>query len=212
MDAARRTQLRDIAGDYLRDAGGSHQLDHTLRVVKSAMALATYYPDIDRDVLEAAAWLHDVGRGQRNHAEASARIAAERLPALGFSPERAGLAVGAIADHRFSAGRIPASQEGKILQDADRLDALGAIGIARAFTFEGSRGLYDPDDPFAEQRAPDDSRYTVDHFYAKLLRLPETLHTPEARQMAQRRTEFMRIFLRELADEIGVPYPARDDR
>jgi len=212
MDAALQTQLRDIADEYLRDAGGSHQLEHTLRVLGNAMALAAYYPDIDHDVLEAAAWLHDVGRGQRNHAEVSARIATERLPALGFSPERAALAVSAIADHRFSAGRIPASQEGKILQDADRLDALGAIGIARAFSFEGSREFYDLADPFAEGRTPDDSRYTVDHFYAKLLRLPETLHTPEARQMAQRRAEFMRIYLHELATEIGVPYPAREDR
>ncbi|MHB0939310.1 MAG: HD domain-containing protein [Armatimonadota bacterium] len=207
-----QTQLRDIAGDYLGGAGGSHQLDHTLRVVENALALAAHYPEVDRDALEAAAWLHDVGRGQGNHAEASARIAAERLPALGFSPERTGLIVRAIADHRFSAGRIPASPEGKILQDADRLDALGAIGIARALSFEVSRELYDPADPFAERRAPDDARYTVDHFYAKLLRLPETLHTPEARKMAQRRAGFMRIYLHELADEIGVPYPARDDR
>ena len=212
MDPSLRTQLRDIAGGYLRDAGGSHHLDHTIRVVENALVLADYYPEADREVLEAAAWLHDVGRGQRNHAEVSARIAAERLPALGFSPERAALAVGAIADHRFSAGRIPASLEGNILQDADRLDALGAIGIARAFSFEVTREFYDPADPFAEQRAPDDSRYTVDHFYAKLLRLPETLHTPEARKMAQRRAGFMRIFLHELADEIGAPYPARDDR
>lgn len=212
MNTSLQVQLHEIAGEFLRDTDGCHQLDHTQRVVENALALADYYPEVDRDALGAAAWLHDVGRGERNHAEASARIAAERLPALGFSPERAALAVGAIADHRFSAGRIPASQEGKILQDADRLDALGAIGIARAFSFEASRELYDPTDPFAERRAPDDGRYTLDHFYAKLLRLPETLHTPEARKMAQRRVGFMRIFLYELADEIGVPYPARDDR
>ena len=60
--------------------------------------------------------------------------------------------------------------------------------------------------------APDDTRYTLDHFYAKLFRLPETLHTPEAKMLAQRRAEFMRIFLREFAGEINVPYPARDNR
>jgi len=212
MDASQRLELRDMAGDYLRGAGGSHQLDHTMRVVENALALAACYPDIDRELLEAAAWLHDVGRGRSNHAEASARIASERLPALGFSPERVRLAAEVIADHRFSAGRIPATQEGKILQDADRLDALGAIGIVRAFTFDIGREFYNADDPFAEWRAPDDSRYTLDHFYAKLLRLPETLHTPEARKMAQRRAGFMRIFLYQLSDEIGVPYPARDDR
>ena len=69
-----------------------------------------------------------------------------------------------------------------------------------------------PANTCATRRAPDDTRYTVDHFYAKLLRLPDTLHTPEARLLAQRRVEFMRIFLHELAREIGALYPARDDR
>jgi len=205
-------QLHDIANAYLHDSAGCHRLDHTIRVMENTLALAAHYPEVDRDALEAAAWLHDVGRGQGNHAEASAQIATERLPTLGFSPARVGLAVEAIADHRFSAGRIPATLEGKVLQDADRLDALGAIGLTRVFAYDPSRELYDTGDPFAERRALDDNRYTLDHFYAKLLRLPETLHTPEARQMAQRRVGFMRLFLREFAGEIGVPYPARDDR
>jgi uncharacterized protein len=207
-----RARLRAVTETYLRDSAGCHRLDHTLRVVENARRLAAAYRDVDVDALEAAAWLHDVGRGlQRkqgiNHAEASAAIAADRLPQLGFSADRVALIVQAIADHRFSAGRTPSSLEGNILQDADRLDALGAIGIARTFSFEISRELYDTDDPFAEHRPADDTRYTLDHFFVKLLQLPETLHTPEGMTEARRRVKFLHAFLREMAEELGKPSP-----
>lgn len=217
MDTTTRARLRALAEQYLADHVGSHRLDHTVRVVGNAMRLAAYYLICDVDALEAAAWLHDLGRGvQRaegmNHAEVSARLAEEQLPALGFDSERVRLIARAIADHRFSARRVPGSLEGRLLQDADRLDALGAIGIARTFAYEIPRGLYHPDDPFAAAREPRDDEYTLDHFYAKLLVLPETLHTPEARELAHRRVAFMRNFLREFAEELGCPYPERDDR
>ena len=138
-----------------------------------------------------------------SHAAESARLADELLPSLGFSTEQLALIREAIADHRFSSGRIPSSMEGKLLQDADRLDALGAIGIARTFAESATRALYDIDSPFPTARTADDNRYAIDHFFCKLLTLPETMHTPEARAIGRHRVEYMRGFLRELADELG---------
>lgn len=204
-----RARLRAVAEQYLHDANGCHRTDHTVRVVANALTLARAYPEVDDEALEMAAWLHDVGRGLEraeglSHAKLSARIAKPLLIAEGFAPARVQLIVTAIADHRFSSGRIPVSLEGKLLQDADRLDALGAIGIARTFAEGMTRTLYHPDDPFVTRRTPDDDRYTLDHFFAKLLQLPQTLHTPEARALADLRVQYMHGFLRQLAQELAV--------
>jgi len=204
-----RARLRAVAERYLADTNGCHRLDHTLRVVANARQLMAHYPEIDHPVAEASAWLHDIGRGLEraegvSHATISARLAEGILQAEGFTPVQVRLAQEAIADHRFSAGRIPASLEGKILQDADRLDALGAIGIARTFTESPYRELYHPTDPFAQQRTPDDDRYTLDHFFTKLLKLPATMHTPEARAIADRRLRLMQEFLAQLAEELRI--------
>jgi uncharacterized protein len=207
-----REQLHDIARKYQRNVGACHRYDHTERVVRNALQLAQAYPDIDTDALEAAAWLHDIGRGtERNkgesHADASARLARPMLAALAFSGEQLQCICDAIADHRYSGRRLPSSLEGRLLQDADRLDALGAVGIARTFAEGGHRALYHPEIPFAGagERALDDARYTLDRFFTKLLTLCETLHTPQARELAERRTAELRHFLREFAAEIAAP-------
>ncbi len=204
-----RTALREIAARALAEARGCHRVDHTHRVVATALRLAEAYPAADRDALEAAAWLHDIGRAReraehRSHAALSAEMAAEVLPGLGFDDGRTALIRAAIADHRFAEGRVPASLEGRLLQDADRLDALGAIGIARTFAEGFDREFYAPDDPFATARTPDDKRYTLDHFFVKLLRLPATLHTPEARREAAERLATMTAFLQAFAAELGI--------
>jgi len=204
-----RTQLRETAVQYLGQDLGCHRLDHTMRVVANARRLAVSEPTANADVVEAAAWLHDIGRSlererRMSHAKLSAELAEPLLPGLGFSAEDQRLILDAIADHRFSEGRVPASVEGRILQDADRLDALGAIGIARTFAESHARELYNTDDPFTDRRTPDDARYAIDHFFTKLLRLPETLHTREAQYIAQRRVQYMRGFLNEFAAELTI--------
>lgn len=110
----------------------------------------------------------------------------------------------AIEAHSFSAGIKPQTIEAKIVQDADRLDALGAIGIARCFLVGGSlnRTLYHPSDPFCSEREPDDSLWTVDHFYEKLLKLSNTMNTASAKKEAGRRAEFMKVYLERLKEEI----------
>jgi uncharacterized protein len=203
-----RARLIAIAEKYLTDHQGGHGLDHTRRVVWTALQLAAAYPEADLPALEAAAWLHDIGRPRERltgipHEAASVAAAEPLLPGLGFAPERARQVLAAIAAHRFTTGLVPNTLEGKLLQDADRLDALGAIGIARTFANDPDRELYHPEDPFAEHRSPDDDRYTLDHFYTKLLQLPATLHTPEARELAERRVAFMEYFLQELREELG---------
>jgi uncharacterized protein len=111
-----------------------------------------------------------------------------------------------ISVHSFSRGIVPETLEAKILQDADRLDAVGAVGIARCFATcaDLKRPFYRQEDPFCRARAPDDKLWGVDHFYRKLLRLGETLHTPTARALAAARLDFMNTFLRQFESEIGA--------
>ena len=115
----------------------------------------------------------------------------------------------AIEAHSFSAGITPETPEARILRDADRLDALGAIGVARNFSVSGAlgRSLYDPADPFAEHRPLDDLAYSVDHWKVKLLALPGDMLTDAGKLIAQKRTHGMIRFLEEFAEEIGHSLP-----
>ncbi len=99
----------------------------------------------------------------------------------------------AIEAHSFSAGIAPRTVEAKVVQDADRLDALGAIGLARCIAVGTALGrpLYEPEDPFCRARTPDDGGASVDHFYAKLLKLAGTMQTAAGRREAERRTAFL---------------------
>ena len=110
----------------------------------------------------------------------------------------------AIAAHSFSAKIAPQTIEARVVQDADRLDAVGAIGIARCLMLGGQMGrtLYDVDDPFAERRTPDDRVSSIDHFYTKLLTLAATMQTTSGRSEAERRTSFMRDYLDQLRREV----------
>jgi uncharacterized protein len=112
----------------------------------------------------------------------------------------------AIETHSFSAGLVPRTREARIMRDADRLDAIGAIGIARCFHVSGrlGRALYHPDDPAAMARALDDRAYALDHFPAKLFRLAAGFLTPEGRRMAESRTAEMRRFVSVFLTEVAA--------
>ena len=112
----------------------------------------------------------------------------------------------AIEAHSFSANIPTETIEARIVQDADRLEAIGAIGIARCFLTGGSMGtpLYEPSDPFARERELDDKRFTLDHFYVKLFKLADTMKTDAGRAEARKRTDYMRDYLQQLGEEIGV--------
>lgn len=208
MQALRQT-LREIAKrDMAQDA--AHDLAHLDRVWLTAQDIAETMGGATRPLL-AACYLHDLvnlPKDAPDRARAStlsAQAATPHLRALGFSGEEIAETTHAIAAHSFSAGIEPVSDTARILRDADRLDALGAIGIARTFAVSGalSRPFYDPTDPFAANRPLDDTAYALDHWPLKLLRLPDTMLTARGKQIAQDRAATMRDFLTTLAAEIG---------
>ncbi|SDE31347.1 uncharacterized protein SAMN04488239_11720 [Ruegeria marina] len=191
----------------------AHDLAHLDRVWVNVQAIAG--PGADRDVLLAASYLHDLVNLPKNAPDRhtasrrSAEAAEPLLRELGFDAMRIAATRHAIVAHSFSAGIPPETEEARILRDADRLDALGAIGIARNFSVSGSlgRALYDPADPFCEHRAPDDTLYSLDHWRVKLLALPQGMLTTKGRVLAEARIALMLRFLDDFAAEIGTPLP-----
>lgn len=191
----------------------AHDDSHLSRVAVWTRRCAPHEPVV---LAVAAALTHDVVNLPKNHpqrAQAStlaAQAVREALPDLGFTPAQAHEVALAVRDHSFSRGAVPETRLGAALQDADRLDALGALGILRVAAVGGylGRAIFDPSDPWCQQREPDDQLFTVDHFFTKLLRLSASFQTAPGRAEAQRRTAGMHAFLTQLGEEIGVPYPA----
>ncbi len=190
-------------------ADPAHDLNHLDRVWTSARALMSDYPQADGVVVAAACYLHDLvnlAKDDPRRAQAS-RLSAERARALlqpaGLDAQRLAAVEHAIVAHSHSAGVAPRSIEACIVQDADRLDALGAVGLARMFSIGGAlgRALAHPDDPLARHRAPDDRRYTLDHIEIKLAGLPATMRTEAGRRMGQERLAWMRAFRERFAQE-----------
>ncbi len=208
-------RFRAFLDEQMADADAAHDRAHVERVVATARRLARL-EDAQREVVIPAAWLHDCvvvpkDHPQREQASKRAAEAARAFLEEEAYPDRwiPGIEH-AIAAHSYSGNVTPETLEAEVVQDADRLDALGAVGLARCFMVGGTLGhaVYDPDDPFCEERFPDDDTYVIDHFYSKLFRLPETMATAAGRQEAERRVQFMRTYLDRLADEIGAGVPS----
>ncbi len=189
----------------------AHDLEHIRRVVATARALALA-EQADLAVVIPAAWLHDCvvvpkNSPQRSQASGLAARAAVDFSGRGSATRRSHLDAihHAIEAHSFSANIRPRTREAQVVQDADRLDALGAIGIARCLMLGGAIGrrLYDPREPFPIVREPNDVVNTIDHFFLKLLRLADTMTTAAGRAEAQQRTIFIRQFLEQLRREIA---------
>ncbi|MDQ3547782.1 MAG: HD domain-containing protein [Chloroflexota bacterium] len=192
----------------------AHDALHLARVLANARSLMNTERAngavVDAFVVEAACWLHDLvqlpkGSGPVGEsARQSATFAREFLTGRGVGPEQVAAVVHAVETHSFSGGLRPKTIEAAIVQDADRLDALGAVGIARLWVTGVSLGgtLYHAGDPGGSLRELDDRAYGLDHIDRKLLRLPGTMNTASGRAEAHRRAEFVRQyrdeFLREL--------------
>jgi uncharacterized protein len=131
-------------------------------------------------------------------------VARELLSTLGFTQEDVELVADAIIDHSFSQGKVPRTDLGKALQDADRLEALGALGIFRLISTGTKMGAhyFHPDDPWAQNRPLDDKKFSVDHFFTKLLKLPETMNTTRGKLEATKRAAFLTLFLDTLRSEL----------
>ncbi|MBM3910490.1 MAG: HD domain-containing protein, partial [Thaumarchaeota archaeon] len=134
----------------------------------------------------------------------SSILAEKILKKHNFSKNEIQIICNAILDHSFSKNKTPKTIEGKILQDADRLDAIGAIGIARAFAVGGhaNRSFYNALDPFCTKRSPNDKKWTLDHFFRKLLLLEKLMNTKSAKIEAKKRTRVIRNYLNDLKREI----------
>jgi uncharacterized protein len=205
--------VRKLASEAMKDADPGHGIEHVERVFKNACELIGQNP-VSLDVLLPAIWLHDcvpIAKNSPLRSQASrlcAKRAIELLASIDYPSESFPGIEHAIAAHSFSANIPCESDEAKILQDADRLEGLGAIGLARCLMTGGSMGqrLVHPTDPFPTLRTPEDNVQSVDHFYAKLFRLPSMMNTPEGRTLAESRCGILITFLRQLAEEMGVEF------
>ncbi len=178
-----------ITGLFGSDHGG-HDAAHTLRVYRSALMIADREGNCDREIVCLAALLHDADDHKLFRTENNANARAF-LSSHGVDEKRTERIIAAVNGVSFSQnrGRRPDTPEGMIVQDADRLDAIGAVGIARTFAYGGEHGR-----PMSSSLA---------HFHEKLLLLKDEMNTPTARALAQERHDFMVSFLARYADETG---------
>jgi uncharacterized protein len=200
------TKLLDTSSD---EEDGAHDLSHTVRVWRNAKVIHREEGG-DLEALAAAVLLHDcvqVAKDSFLRSKASLLAANEsrvRLQALAWEPSRIDTVACAIESHSFSAGIAPTSIEGCILQDADRLDAIGLSGIARCFYTAGRLGsrLYDLADPGANTRPLDDGRNALDHFPKKLLTLEGSFKTRKGQELAKERHRRLDEFYRAMLSEV----------
>jgi uncharacterized protein len=189
----------------------AHDISHFRRVWMTARKIMIHH-QADPLVVLTACYFHDIVSLPKNHPERSqsSRLAARKTRDIlhrdlqDFPPDRFADVEHAIEAHSFSAGIAPQSIEAKIVQDADRLEALGAIGLARVFAVSGGLGvaLFDAEDPFADARSLDDRAFALDHFQTKLLRLPDTMQTDVGRELAQHNADFLVHFMAKLSAEL----------
>ncbi|MFT4553500.1 MAG: hypothetical protein ACI9S8_002140 [Chlamydiales bacterium] len=193
------------------DDDGSHDVSHFRRVANMALEMVSNSQEsVDSDILIAAAYFHDIVNLPKNHpnralaSTLSGKKADEILRSLSFPKDKLNAVSHAIAAHSFSAQIPPETLEAKYLQDADRMEALGAIGLMRTFYISGKlqRSCYDSKDPLAKHRPLDDSNYGLDHFEVKLLRLKDQMQTNAGKSMAQERVDTLIRFRKELVEEI----------
>ena len=179
------------AEELFRTNAGGHDAEHTIRVYRNTLRIAEAEPDCDVRIAALAALLHDADDHKlfstKNNANARAFLEAHQVPRQTI--DRICRVINSVS-FKQNKGKAPDTPEGKVVQDADRLDAMGAIGVARTFAYGGEHGR-----SMAE---------SVQHFYDKLLRLKELMNTETGRQMAEQRHAFLEAFLREYFEEEGA--------
>ncbi len=210
LDESTWKTLEAAAQSACAGRGSGHDWLHVVRVTRLAEHLGRA-EEADVELLRAAALLHELVNHPKNHprsaqsGEDCARAAGALLAEAGVDSAWAGKVATCIEEHAWSAGKVPTLRESALLQDADRLDALGAIGLARCFaTADRMESLiHHPDDPGAVSREWDDKRYALDHLPKKLLRVPERLHSAAAKHLAEPRVQLIRLFYEAMLTELG---------
>ncbi len=202
--------LMKITREKMKHHGSAHDFSHVMRVYRLAERIGRR-EKADMSVLLPAVLLHDIAKPskksvaeRKKSAGSSARIASGILRKLNCP--KADEILYCIKVHSFSKGITPKTKEAKILQDCDRLDAIGGIGIARCFAVGENMKipLYEEKDPFALHRKLNDDKYSLDHFYVKLLKLKDMMHTQEAKKIAEERHKFIEKYLQQLKKEINL--------
>ena len=187
----------------------AHDWHHVQRVEALAERLLDQYPDADDRTVRLAVLLHDVGRAREDrgeiedHAAWGAQEARKILAEYSVDEQRVDAVCHAIAVHRYSTDPEPETLEAELLCDVDNLDALGAVGIARCFTYGGERGevIHDPAlPPDADDSTAGESQYN--HFHKKILRLPDRMYTDAGRDIAADRAAFVETFLERFDREV----------
>lgn len=197
----------------------AHDVAHLTRVWHSAQRIMVG-TGADELVVLAGCYFHDIVNLPKNHPErhlASAQAASETRRALqqvftDFPADKIEAVAHAVHAHSFSAGVTAETLEAKIVQDADRLESLGAIGLARVFYVSGAlgRSLFDSRDPLGRDRPLDDAEWALDHFQKKLLKLPETMQTAEGRRLAEFNARFLVTYMAKLCAELNGNFCALD--
>jgi len=201
--------LMELLRPYYPGNDPAHDWAHVGRVAHTAQELSVGEA-VDLECVLAAVYCHDLVNLPKDHPDrknASTLAAQEARPhllACDFSEEQIITISKAIIEHSFSKGLKPSCLEAAIVQDADRLDALGAIGILRcaAVNTQMKSSFYDPFDPIAEMRELDDKSFMVDHYFVKLFKLPDLMNTAKGKLMAETRVEYMKNFLQVLMKEV----------
>jgi uncharacterized protein len=202
-------QLIPLIRPYYPGSDPAHDWAHVGRVAATARKLAEGEA-ADAEIVLAAVYCHDLVNVPKDHPDRSkasslaAQEAAPLLKQVGFTELEIERISKAIIEHSFSAGLKPSSLEAAIVQDADRLDALGAIGILRCAAVNAhlKSKFYEPFDPLAQNRELDDRSFMLDHYFVKLFKLPDSLNTAKAKEIAQKRISVMKQFIADLMDEV----------
>ncbi len=202
-------QVKAFAKACFEKASGSHDWEHTLRVFRLCEMIGTV-ENVDMDILRVAAYLHDIGRdfqdasnGAVCHAEKGAQMAGPTVARLPFTKKQRENIIHCIRSHRFRNPHKPGTPEAKVLFDADKLDAVGAVGVARAFLFAGEVGarLHTPNVDVEDARpySEDDTGYR--EYKVKLCKIKDQMLTAEGRKLARERHAFMDEFFNRFLEE-----------
>lgn len=201
--------LISLVRPYYNSPDPAHDWAHIGRVASTAKKISEGL-GVNLECVLAGVYCHDLVNLPKDHPDrknASTLSAQEAEPLLrksGFTEDEIGLIKKAVVEHSFSKGLKPSCLEAAIVQDSDRLDALGAIGILRcaAVNTQMKSTFYDPFDPLAEIRDLDDKTFMLDHYFVKLFKLPEMMNTEAGRKLGEERVEYMKDFVQTLMREI----------